>query len=170
VIPTVDRFNEETLGSEIVGYVISGLALADIASVFVHYAIRGSPSLCQHIWIAAFALLELPILVLTLVWAPGAVDPSLIAVSAFFTITTVSWRVGSFARKTYVCRRDGFSIDTKEEGVGAHEEAEGGAEWLGMEPSQDKGYSVVPAPGASQPAFQHPLPLPPAHTHHDAVM
>ncbi|CEM01677.1 unnamed protein product [Vitrella brassicaformis CCMP3155] len=68
-----------------------------------------------------------------------------------------------------------------QEGVGAHGEAEGGAEGMGMEPSQDKGYSVVPAPGvmggggmaaASQPAFQHPhpLPLPPAHTHHDAVM
>ncbi|CEM12944.1 unnamed protein product [Vitrella brassicaformis CCMP3155] len=99
----------EEQGYLVVGSVILGLSLADFVSLFIHYGIRGSPSLCQHIWIVAFALLEVPILVLTIVWATEASNPMLFIVSAFFTLVTVSWRVGSFAWTIYVRWKNGTS-------------------------------------------------------------
>ncbi|CEM39734.1 unnamed protein product [Vitrella brassicaformis CCMP3155] len=85
------------------------LSLADFVSLFIHYGIRGFPSLCQHIWIVAFALLEVPILVLTIVWATVAINPIIFVVSAFFTLVTVSWRIGSFVWSIYMRRKNGTS-------------------------------------------------------------
>jgi len=95
----------EEQGHIVVGSVILGLSLADFVSLFIHYGIRGPPSLCQHIWIAALALLEVPILVLTILWATEASNAMLFVVSAFFTLVTILSRVGPFAWSIYVRRK-----------------------------------------------------------------
>ncbi|CEM30280.1 unnamed protein product [Vitrella brassicaformis CCMP3155] len=81
----MSRLRREEQGYQVVGLIILGLSLADFVSLFVYFSIRGSPSLCQHIWIIAFALLEVPILVLTIVWATAASNPMLFAVSALLS-------------------------------------------------------------------------------------
>ncbi|CEM25066.1 unnamed protein product [Vitrella brassicaformis CCMP3155] len=46
---TMSRLKSEAQGYGVVGFVILGLSLADFISLFIHYGIRGSPSVCQHI-------------------------------------------------------------------------------------------------------------------------
>jgi len=92
-----------------VGFVILGLSLGDVVSVFIHYVIRGTPSLWQHLCIVAFALLEVPILVLTIVWATEGINLALVIVSVFFTSITILYRVGSFAWSMYMRHRDEMS-------------------------------------------------------------
>ncbi|CEM12931.1 unnamed protein product [Vitrella brassicaformis CCMP3155] len=43
---TRSRLEEEAQGHQTVGLIILGLSLADVVSLFLHYSIRGSPSLC----------------------------------------------------------------------------------------------------------------------------
>jgi len=57
-----------------------------------------------------------PILVLTIVWAPEAVNPILFIVSAFFTLVTVLSRVGPFAWSVYVRRKVGTAAKNTHEG------------------------------------------------------
>ncbi|CEM30269.1 unnamed protein product [Vitrella brassicaformis CCMP3155] len=109
--------NEVTKGYGVAGYVIMFISWADFVSLFLHYSIRGSPSLCQHIWIVAFALLEVPILVLTIVWATEASNPILFVVPAFFTLVTVLSRVASFAWTIYLRRKNGTAVKNTHEGA-----------------------------------------------------
>jgi len=110
------RLEREYLGYQAVGFIILHLSLADVVSLFVHYGIRGCPSLCQHFCIAAFALLEVPILVLTIVWAMEASNPILFIVSAFFTLVTVLSGVGPFAWSVFVRRKIGATAKNTHEG------------------------------------------------------
>ncbi|CEM16695.1 unnamed protein product [Vitrella brassicaformis CCMP3155] len=61
-------------------------------------------------------MLEVPILVLTIVWATEAINPILFIVSAFFTLVTVLSGVGPFAWSVFVRRKIGATAKNTHEG------------------------------------------------------
>ncbi|CEM29400.1 unnamed protein product [Vitrella brassicaformis CCMP3155] len=79
----------EGQGIRAAGVIIVGLSMADFVSLSIHYAIRGSPSFSQHLWTTTFALLEVPILVLTIMWARKDINLPLFIVSAFVALVAV---------------------------------------------------------------------------------